>query len=56
MVSLLLVTHQRGNHYIFMEVLPRLSLAEISGTDISEGKLPLHPRAMGRLAAGVGSM
>ena len=32
------------------------SLAEISGTDISEGKLPLHPRAMGRLAAGVGSM
>ena len=31
-------------------------LAEISGTDISEGKLPLHPKAMGRMAAEVGSM
>ena len=32
------------------------SLAEISDTDISEGKLPLHPKAMGRMAAEVGSM
>ena len=31
-------------------------LAEISGTDISEGKLPLHPEAMGRMAVEVGSM
>ena len=34
----------------------RGSLAEISGTDISEGKLPLHPKAMGRMAAEVGSI
>ena len=31
-------------------------LAEISDTDISEGKLPLHPKAMGRMAAEVGRM